>query len=359
MSVSTPGMQILADGVDISSSVAGLKVAMSLDGATATAELSCVSRPMDVNPPNGMGENNAVDVWAGWSGALHQIFLGYVDETAWAWPDLPAVTFPCRDRLAITRLPWGRADLGGGEDLLARVYEGQTDDAIVRNILEAYGLPNTIASIEGAGIVLGQAEPIVLPVGKPGWTVIAELDKLLGYATYTTRQGTIFRRKRFALPETAAATIQAAVKADGMIRLRRRRGIPEIVNQVRVEGLVIDELPIASEARTTHPDTAFWLPDPPGTITREIRSNLIDDQLIADALAEFWVHQLDRPREYYELELVGRPLLSPGDRLDVVCPGAEFAGSMLVSAVSHQFTNSGFTTSVRGYEVWPVDYPTG
>jgi hypothetical protein len=349
--IRTPGYQVIVDGIDITTEVAAFSVNLSLESATATASIECISRPLTVNAPNGMGENNTVQIWAGWGGSLHQVFGGFVDGTEWSWDGGSGrrVVFPCRDKLAITKLPWGRADLSLSEDVLARVYENQMDQQIVQNLVEAYGISSGETNIEGGFYTFGGAEPVILPVGTPGWSLIAELDALVGYATFTTRQGTIFRRPRYVLPASAESVLYAE-EGDDLLAFRRRREIPEIVRQLRVRGLVIDEVPISYDVYSTDPDVGFWLPDPPGTVTRELQSNLIDDALEAQDLGDFWITELDKPREQYEVDLEGFPLINPADRIDVYCPSAEFDGAFLVATVSHRYDSGGFFTSVTGYQ---------
>lgn len=352
MTVTVPQCQVLADGEDITSLVESWSVQLSLEGSNATAEIHCIQRPANVNPPNGMGENNTIEIWAGYSGSLHQVFGGFVNGTRWQFPGFPVVSFPCRDKLSIVTLPWGRANLDN-EELEGRIYDNHTDGEVIRNILEAYGLPSEIASIEEAYMDIGYYEPVVLTVGTPGWSLIEEIDNLLGWRTFTTRQGTIFRRQLYNLPGSADHTI-----ASNILSFNRERTIPRIVNQIRMTGIVINGEQVQGQYRTENPDTGFWLPDPPGTVTQEIRSHILDDSSYASDLAEFWVAQFDRPRERYRLRTFGMPLLNPAERLDVTCPGAEFGGSMLISGVSHTFSSGGFFTDIDGYEVWSTTYPS-
>src|SRR5690349_1698753 len=73
------------------------------------------------------------------------------------WEDGPGrVGIECRDLLARTRLPWG------GDD----VEETEIDSAaMVRHILEIYGIPSSVAHIEGSGWILGTIFPVTLKKG--------------------------------------------------------------------------------------------------------------------------------------------------------------------------------------------------
>ncbi len=298
--------------------------------ANAQASLVCPARPAWAV------EGQAVEIRAGYNGATALLFRGEISGLS--WEDGPGrVTLDCRDLLARTRLPWG------GDD----VEEWNIDSAaLVRHILEIYGIPSSMAHIEGSGWILGTISPVTLANGAVGWSLISRVDALEGYRTYTDSAGVI-RRTRVALAPGAGAALRIG-PAQLLERPRRTRTSDGIVNRCIVTGISIAGItvggPGVAEAEAPNP----YLPDPPGFVTETIQDDLIEDDATALAIARRIVADKNRRPEGLELTIVGDPRIQPAWTLAVTEEALETGGAAntFVAQVAHRIGTT-FTTSLR------------
>jgi hypothetical protein len=321
-------LDVRVDGRAVSE-VIEVSVSLGFDQANAQATLFCRARPSWAE------EGKAVEIWAGYNGQTALIFRGELSGIT--WEDGPArVGLDCRDLLARTRLPWG-----GGE------YEdAEIDDAaLIRNRLEKMGIPSSVAHIESSGWVLGTVFPILLKDGDVSWSLIEEIDTLAGHRTFTDSAGVIRRMRVSGTPGAEGAyLITTAQLLEKPRRVRSRDGIINkcVVTGLTYEGLVVGG-PGVAEAQANNP----YVPNPPGYITEEIQSDLVEDDATALAIARRVVSDKNRRPESLELPIVGDPRIQPGMTLTVEADGLETgSANVFVEHVDHRIGQT-FVTTIR------------
>lgn len=266
-----------------------IQVSAGVDQTNAESTIICTARPSSAE------EGQPVTVRAGYNGELPQIFGGEVVGIDWeTWA--PRIGVRCRDLLARTRLPWGG---------LERTYSNQDDAVIIRNVLEAYGVPAADAVIESSGKVRGTIQDVVLATGDTGWSLIERLDRLVGYRTFTAPNGMIYRRRvSGGTGATAAWTFDQAID---LLRAKRTRDATGICNQMTVTGLSYEGTEVTGSASALNP----YVPSPPGFIADEIQDDLVETNADAIEIAQREVGDRNRRPEGADVEVLGNPLLQP------------------------------------------------
>lgn len=313
------------------SEVVEASVSMGFDQANAQATLTCRARPSWAD------EGQAVEVWAGYNGQTAIVFRGELSGIS--WEDGPGrVNFDCRDYLARTRLPWG------GDD----VEEVNIDSAaMVRHILEIYGIPSSVAHIEGSGWELGTINPVTLRQGETGFALIGRIDALEGYRTYTDSAGVIRRMRVTGAPGAGAAL---AIGTGQLVdRPRRTRTTDGIVNRCVVTGLSLAGITVGGPGVADVSAANPYVPDPPGHVTATIQDDLVEDDATALAIAGRIVGDQNRRPEGLELAIVGDPRVQPAWTVAVTEAALETGGAAntFVQHVAHRITATSFVTTIR------------
>jgi hypothetical protein len=317
-------LQVRVGGIAVPD-VFSVTVSSGYDQINAQATLMCATRPSWAD------ELQPVEIWAGYNGQTAQIFGGELAGVTWDF--FPTgVGLPCQDLLARTRKAWGGA---------TRTYTAQDDAAVIRNILEAYGIPSNLANIESSGWTLGVIQDVTLEPGESGWSLIERIDNLAGYRTFTVNTGVILRRRVTGKAGLSAAW--TATQGVDLLGVKRIRSLEGIVNRADVTGLTYEEVGVSGTAFAANP----YIPDPPGTIGYEVQDDLIETDVVAGTIAQRTVGDRNRRPEHLELTLIGNPLLMPSMTIGVAAGAVEASGiRAFIQNVSHTVDSSSFTTVV-------------
>jgi hypothetical protein len=309
------------------SDVIGVDCSSGFDQANAQATLICRSRPSWAE------EGAQVEVWAGYNGQTTQIFGGECSGHAWRF--FPGtIGMDCRDKLARLRYKWKGVD---------REYTEEDDAAIIRNLLEAYGIPSSEANIESSSWTLGVIEPVLLKAGDDAWSLIQQIDQLAGYRTYTTPQGTIIRRRVSGSPSAGAAW-HFVRGVDIHTGAQRTRNLDGIINHAIVRGLTYEDVEVFGEASAAN----AYVPDPPAEVADEVQSNLVETDEKAEEIAQRIVGDFNRRPERLELPVIGNPLIIPGMTVQVTHSDLEAEGALVfVEHIDHHISGATFTSTVR------------
>jgi hypothetical protein len=321
-------LEARVDGRSVSE-VIEVSVSMGFDQVNAQATLYTRTRPSWAE------ETKSVEIWAGYNGETALIFRGELSGIS--WEDGPGrVGLDCRDLLARTRLEWQ------GET----VEETNIDSAaMVRHILEIYGIPSSAAHIEGSGWTMGTIFPVTLKKGETGFALIQRIDALEGYRTFTDSAGVIRRMRVSGNPGASGAyTITTAQLIE---RPRRVRTLDGIANACIVTGLTYEGLTVGGEGVAEASAPNPYVPSPPGFVGSSIQDDLIEDDATALAIARREVSDKNRRPEGLELQIVGDPRIQPAMTLAVTEPALETGtANVFVEHVAHQI-GATFTTTLK------------
>jgi hypothetical protein len=324
-------LRVLMNGAR-ASNVIGVDVSMGLSQINAQATVHVTASP------SGAAERASCEVWAGYSGDAGTDLIFKGELTGVAWEYFPGVvSLEARDLLARTRLDWG------GDD---REYTEQDSAAVIRNLLEAMGIPSSAAHIEGSDWTLGVVESVIAPGGRAFYPLIQEIDDLEGYRTFTVADGTI-RRLRVSgnVGLGASWTYEEGVNS---IKITRRRTLEGIINKCIVTGLDYEGLTVGGEdgGAVAFADNPF-IPDPPRYITETIQSNLVEDDERALAIAKRIVADKNRRPEVFELEVVFNPKIQPLSVIRVIHEDVEAGDAYLVvDRVQHTIRGNSARTTI-------------
>lgn len=289
--------------------------------------------------PSWADERTAVEIWVKNSGTgTGQIFGGEV--TGFNWTYAPTkIGIICGDLLARTRDAWG------GDDY---EYTSQASDAIVRNALEKKSIPSSKAHIEGSGWVTGTINPVELKSGDDVYdTLIAPLDDVEGYKTFSLTSGVIVRQRVTGIPGASAAlTFSKGVEI--LANPRRNRTAIGIVNRVIWTGVDYEGLtvggPGVGEASAPNP----YVTDPSGFTTERLQSNLIETDGDALTFARQRVSDKNRRPENGEFRFPLDPRVQPGMTVQIVHPDLEYGTlTAFCMNVQHSISSAGALTTIR------------
>ncbi len=306
----------------------GVTVSMGLTQVNATATIEGVTRP------NSAEEGQSVEISAGYEtpdgSGRDTIFVGEVSGLTWRY--FPgSVPIQCRDKFARLRNAWG------GED---REYNSQDDAAIIRNLLEAMGIPSSDANIESSEWTLGTVEPVVARSGQPFFSLIERIDRLAGYRTFTDKNGKILRRRISG--DVGVGTVWEYERGENIISCERSRTTQGIVNRAVVSGLNYLGLQVGgagvAEASAANP----FVPTPPQFITEEVQDDLIESDDDAIRIAVRTVADKNRRPETYRLVVPFNPRLQPGLAVKITHPTLETSSGsrFLIDQVNHSIQTS-------------------
>jgi hypothetical protein len=304
-----------------------LEVAVSagFDQINANAQLTVAQRPSWAE------EGATVEVSAVINGSQALLFKGELSGNQWSFAP-GTIVLDARDVLSRTRLPWG------GED---RTYASQDDAAVIRNLLEAMGIPSSQANIESSGWTLGVVQDVTLATNDVPYSLIERIDNLSGYRTFSLTSGVIVRRR----VDGRAAFNPAYTYTQGtnILSIRRRRTLDGIVNRALVEGLTYEGLAVSGTAEAANP----YIPDPPGTISDRVQDDLIETDVRANLIAERIVADKNRRPDGFELDVSINPLLQPGMTIAISAAAVEAQNArVLIANIRHAISAQGATTSI-------------
>jgi hypothetical protein len=189
---------------------------------------------------------------------------------------------------------------------------------------------------------------VVLKNGSDGYsTVIAPMDDLEGYRTYSLSNGTIRRQRITGRPGgSPALTFEKGVQI--LSNPRHHRTAVGIVNKVIITGVEYEGLtvggPGVGEASAPNP----YVTNVSGYTTERIQSNLVEDDATALLFAQQRVSDKNRRPEYGEFEIPLDPRLQTGMTVKVIHPDLELGSlTAFCQNVAHSINASGAKTRFR------------
>ena len=322
------------DDPDVLNTCYQVDTSCGIDQINAQATLLFTTMPtVAINAP--------IQVFAGYNGEAEVIFKGEVAGKAWEFAP-GKFALPCRDRLARTRFGWAGVE---------RVYTLQDDAAIIQNILEAYGLPSTILSIESSGWQLGIIQDVVLPQNQNGWSLISEIDSLTLYRTYTDGTGVVKRHNIFAT--VAEEPTWDFIEGINIISINRKQD-PIWPNQATVTGLTYEDVDISGMVATENPN----IPNPPGLLAQETQSDLVETEDRATLSAQYLLTIKRAESERSEVATFGNPLIQPLQLIHLESASAGIVYDSIVESVRHSVTATSFLTTIRTLGILNADEAT-
>ena len=279
----------------------------------------------------GVSIGGSVAVWAGF-GSTEQIFGGVVAGITRSLDG--RTTLECRDVLERMGFPWG----GSAREYFSQGTATFDDADIIRNLLEAYDIPNTQASIESGGLgELAAVQPIRLEAGDAPWNLIREMDTNTAYATCCRGNGAVYRRFLF-----TGGGGDATYAAGGIISGQRTLTRDGVENRCQVVGLEYVGTAVAGTATASNSS----VPSPPGFITRDIRSNMLETNGAAGSAATYHVGAYGATRDEVTLTVPGPTAADVFDSITVNAMGVNQA--YRVTGVSHDVGPGGWVATVKG-----------
>lgn len=280
---------------------------VSLTCRSAEDEINATANITVAGDVSWVEEGMDVEIWLGYGGEVVRRHRGRVTARRWSAPQQQLV-IESRSRTDVVTKPWkGEADGSDTE------YTDQDSDAIIRNILEKYGITPADAYIEGSGWTLGTIDPVLLKAGQPGWNLIREIDECERYSTFTDPAGVVRR-----LPKTRVPGANYAWHFRGdvdILSASRSSSIDNVVNKVIVKGLEYEGIAFEYTAQAANE----FIPNPPEYVSEQFESVLIESDERAGLVAVARLEDLNRKQEDYDLVVIGNPLISPGMTVRVTC----------------------------------------
>lgn len=306
--------------------VISVQVSHGFDQINSQATINVYQKPSQAE------ELASVEIRAGYNGQSTVLFAGQLSGVEWQF--FPAgISLDVRSVLWHIGLAWGGVE---GE------YTAQDDAAVIRNILEKYGIPNTAANIESSAWTLGVIQPVLLKQGATGQSLISAIDALAGYRTFTIATGVVLRRRISG--KAGPSATWAFKKGVDLISAKRIRSLDGVVNHAIVRGLTYEDLEVVGEASAPNP----YIPTPPGEAAEDTQSDLVETDAKALEIARRIVGDRNRRPERLELTVIGNPLIQPAATIQVDHPDLGVIGArVFVENVSHSVADGGFTTTIR------------
>lgn len=298
------------------------------------ATLTFTSRPSG-------NDGDQVNAWAGYNGNTSQIYEGLLTGTAWSYDGSADVNLGATGRLSLVQRPWGKAD---------REYINQDEAAVIRNLLEAWGIPSSKHHIEqwtSAGVwILGVIEPVIAAKGSRFIDLIEEIDRLRGYSTYDHLNGAVYSRPIGEAPGVPVFTFTQGV--DG-VRIARTQEHGEIRNHIITHGLIWQGVEIDGEAQAANAylDSLVAPELRPYYISEEISSNLMETPARVQAVADRMLAYKNKRSHGFEITAIGNPIVNPGDTVTVNYSAVEANLNVVCRHVAHAVTANEYTTVLR------------
>lgn len=305
-----------------------------------TASIACVVYP------SGLAENEyvtlSIDGDLVFNGRMARPGLHYAGNS---------VVIECEGRGAYLAKNWK----GDGTDpeldvLFDRVYEDQTDGAIITNLAEAAMVEISMHDIEDSGVVRGTLYPVTLRTGQPYWSLIrgdSGLDEPVGYWTAETNNGAVTRRPISIDPDDVAFTATEGVNiisAD-----RTPQGTESIINRCIYYGFAYEGATIGGIGIGD-----YSLPNDniDGFNPKIFHTNLVETDADALASATNYVGRHNFPYDETNITMLGNTSVTIGQTCQIDSALLDHAGDetslRFVAACSHRYgVGIGFETQVK------------
>jgi hypothetical protein len=282
--------------------------------------------------PSTLAFRQELEIWAGWDGFTAPAFKGEIEQDQRSW-------FPFDGNIRASG--YLRRAQSKYPDALS--FSNQNDDEIIEALMPLAGITNF--SIDGEGVTdLGTVQPVVLAAGTPIINLVNEIDQIFSYKTFDASDGQVYRRRHAGLPSaTAAFTFTEGVNA---YRITRRLGsVYDISNQVNVYGLPQSGITWPTTRQGVNP----LVPDPPGFIAFDLRSSLIETQIVASVLAARLMGEVNGIPDEVEIETWGNPLIQPSMTIEVTSAKNNMSAvHYWVKHIHHEITSNGYFMRIIG-----------
>lgn len=333
--VQTLACTVLVGGANVRD-VLSVQTSYSRDAGISTATINCLGAA-------GGSEGEAVEVYVSLNSATPSaIYKGRVEQFSWDF--YPGVaTIECRGALARLAMPWGSE--------IERVYAqslGNSDDAvIIRNLIEAWGIPNTLHDIESSAWELGQINEVVVRKGDSFLDLIRRIDTIAGYKTFDLHDGAIYRR---AQDPTGSGGVSEATFTEGVniLSIRRAQNTSNIINHAIVEGFTYEGVPVKAEYMAGNGILdAFSGLGTPNYRATTLKDDLIETETHALEVAQRLVQYGNRRGDSLELTVLFEPTLSVGLTVTVNAPSVGANGNRLViESIKHSLAGPSALTTI-------------
>ncbi len=272
-----------------------------------------------LSPPSGLTPGADVVVSISVDGSTSTLYRGDYTGISWSLDNGRTINLECQGIYARLQRPWPGPE---------RVYSPETtttsaervDAAIIRNLIEAYGIPPSRHEIfesewnSLSGAVehwrLGEIQPVVLSVDEPATQLIDAIDEVPGFATYDQLAGYIQRTRHNAYYAHPFLTDATFVEGQDGVRIQRLGpSYGEIVNRWVAQGLTYEGIPLEATDQAQNLDLDLFYPPEkrPAYIGKELRSDLLEYQHYCDQAAALKVQDTNRSTDGWEIVLVGEP----------------------------------------------------
>lgn len=282
--------------------------------------------------PTTLAFRQELEIYAGWDGFTAPAYKGEIEQDQRGW-------FPFDGTIRAS----GYLRRAQSKHPNALSYSNQNDEEIINSLLPLAGITNF--SMNGEGVTdLGTVQPVALSAGTPIINLINEIDQIFSYKTFDASDGQVYRRRHAGLPSsTAAFTFTEGVNA---YRITRRLGsVYDLNNQVNVYGLPQDTITWPTTRQGANP----LVPDPPGFIAFDLRSSLIETQIVASVLAQRLMGEVNGIPDEVEIETWGNPLIQPSMTIEVTSPKDDLSAvHYWVKHIHHEITSNGYFMRVIG-----------
>lgn len=223
-------------------------------------------------------------------------------------------------------------------------YTGQTDGAMITNLVEKRGLP--AHSIQSSGWVLGQRADVLLREGDTFSSWIDQLDEIARYVTFERDDGVIERRRHDPFEVGAARwTVEEGVD---ILSIRRSEDLDGIRNRIQVTGISKDGVQVTADVRDVSPELDAIMPaTAPNYNAETIRSDLIETFAHCTDIATRHLADLKRAWQSLEITIPFFPAMNVGYTVNVRAPSLGIMNKLvMIWDVKHEFDGEGGTTTI-------------
>jgi len=331
-----PSIQVYIDGHPVEALSVTVDHGFDVTSAACTVLLAAVPSWFTSH-----GLRKSLEIWLGFDGFTIPVFKGWVEDDARRY-------FPFDNQYQAV----GHLKLAQYQYPNEVTYASQKDKAIKEDLLAKAGVPDYV--VEGEDTTnLGTVQNVVLQEGTSTWELINQIDQLFGYKTFDGPDGVVRSMRISGVPGVgvAFAYVQGATAGNQLpiLSISRPRTIRGIHNKVIVIGLPQDPLTPTATRQAVNP----LVPTPPTYISYDYRSDLVETDAVASAVALRLMGELNGVLEEITFESVGNPWLSPGMTVSITAAqlGLASATNFYVQHVTHSFTESGFYDAVTATRI--------
>lgn len=282
--------------------------------------------------PGTMAFRAEMEIWAGWDGFTAPAFKGEITDDHRGW-------FPFDGTIRGS----GYLRRAQSKHPTELTYSNMNDEEIIEALLPEAGITNH--TIGGEGVTdLGTVQPVVKAAGTPIINLINEIDQVFSFKTWDGSDGQVFRRQHSGLPSATGAF--TFTEGDNAYSITSRKGsVYDLNNQVNVFGLPQESITWPTTRQAVNP----LVPDPPGFIAFDLRSSLIETQIVASVLAQRLMGEVNGIPHEVEIETWGNPLIQPGMTIEVTSPKNDLAAvHYWVKHLHHEINGDSYTMRITG-----------